>query len=210
MIETMITLGNRKYRVAYEEGQERELAEAVTIFSKEVDTIQTGNPQVRENQLLMMSGLMLAYKFSGQDDQKEKHAAQLRELENELAQAKVQAKASREPDPSMQVEMEKLKRENKALLDSKNAADAHAGKLNDELDELKAATQIQTSLALDTSELDALKKENQEIKAKLQNLQNELDNQAVNESVQAPKNPEDGLASMLGEIVTGLEGLGKK
>lgn len=209
MIETMITLGNRKYRVAYEEGQERELAEAVTIFNTEVETIQNGNPQVRENQLLMMSGLMLAYKFRGNDSDKEKHANQLRELENELAQVKVQAKAAREPDPTMQVELEKLKRENKALLDGKNAADAHAGKLNDELDELKAASLAQPTLPLDTPELDALKEENAGLKAELENLKAEQTSQIQNDSP-APVSAEDNLASMLGEIVTGLEGLGKK
>lgn len=214
MIETMITLGNRKYRVAYEEGQERELAEAVNVFNQEVESIQKSNDQVRENQLLMMSGLMLAYRFTSFENEKSRNNMRIRDMENELAKVKVQAKGIKEPDLELQAVIDDLKRENAALIDARKAADSYAGKLRDQIDEISAQAHSQLKSAQENAttgdELKLARAELDKLSQALKSAQDELASLKSKPTPEPTNSAETSLASMLGEIASGLEGLAKK
>ncbi len=151
----MITLGKRKYRVAYEEGQEQDLERAVNIFDEEMSKIGLGADAVRENQHLMLGGLMLAYRQNEIVDEIEALKVQNRDLENEMVRVRALSKSSLQQDQEQVALVQSLKDENR--------------KLSDEISQFRSD---------ETSSADA-----KELKSELEKLRSELDRMKARESV---------------------------
>ncbi len=95
MPEVTITIGGRDFAVACQEGEEHYLQAAATMLDTEASALAAQIGRLPESRMLLMSGLMLADKTAGMEDQ-------VRELEAKLASQEEELKtlrASPKPEP---------------------------------------------------------------------------------------------------------------
>jgi len=88
MPEVTITIGGRKFEVACQEGEEHYLQAAATMLDTEAQVLLSQIGRLPEDRILLMSGLMLADKTAGVEDQLKETQARIAGLEAELAQIK--------------------------------------------------------------------------------------------------------------------------
>lgn len=69
MPEVKITIGGRDFSVSCQEGEEHYLRSAATMLDAEASAISAQIGRVPEPRMLLMSGLMLADKTAGMEDQ---------------------------------------------------------------------------------------------------------------------------------------------
>jgi len=81
MPEVKITIGGREFEVACQTGEEHYLKSAATYLDAEASVLNTQIGRMPESRMLLMSGLMLADKTAGLDEQ-------VRVLEEKLASQK--------------------------------------------------------------------------------------------------------------------------
>ena len=85
MPEVAINIGDKKYTVTCQPGEESALEAAASLLNDEASFLVSEIGQLSEQKLLLMSGLMLADKMTSQS---EKLAKAERTLEEALAKAK--------------------------------------------------------------------------------------------------------------------------
>ena len=98
MPDVTITIGNREFEVACQDGEEHFLRTAAKMLDTEAQTLVTQIRHLTESRLLLMAGLMLADKTAGIDDNLKIAESRIAELEAQLAEAQGAAKAARMPE----------------------------------------------------------------------------------------------------------------
>ncbi len=98
MPDVKISIGNRDFEVACQEGEEHFLRTAAAMLDTEAQTLASQIRHLTESRMLLMAGLMLADKTAGLDDNLKLAEQRIAELEAELAEAQAAAKAARLPD----------------------------------------------------------------------------------------------------------------
>ena len=93
MPEVNVTIGNRNFALACNEGEEPHLEAAAKLLSAEADTLQAQIGRVTEARMLLMSGLMLADKIKELEWQARASAERVKELEGQLRAAEVRNSA---------------------------------------------------------------------------------------------------------------------
>ncbi len=88
MPDLKITVGDRPYEVACQPGEEQFLQYAADLLNTEAESLISQLGRVPEPRMLLMSGLMLADKTAGFEEQLRLAEARLTELEAELAAAR--------------------------------------------------------------------------------------------------------------------------
>lgn len=94
MPDVKISIGNREFDVACQDGEEHFLRAAATMLDTEAQTLVSQIRHLTEARMLLMAGLMLADKTAGLDDNLKVAEKRIAELEKELAEAKKTAKAA--------------------------------------------------------------------------------------------------------------------
>lgn len=84
MPEVKITIGGRDFSVSCQEGEEHYLRSAATMLDAEASAISAQIGRVPEPRMLLMSGLMLADKTAGMEDQLASANKRLAALEAEF------------------------------------------------------------------------------------------------------------------------------
>ncbi len=95
MPEVNITIGGRDFAVACQEGEEHYLQAAATMLDTEASALAAQIGRLPEARMLLMSGLMLADKTAGMEDQVRELEAKLRSQEEELSTLR----AAPKPEP---------------------------------------------------------------------------------------------------------------
>jgi cell division protein ZapA len=85
MPDVKISIGNRSFDVACQEGEEHFLQAAAAMLDTEAQTLMSQIRHLTENRMLLMAGLMLADKTAGIDDNLKAAEKRIAELEAELA-----------------------------------------------------------------------------------------------------------------------------
>ncbi|SMH57724.1 cell division protein ZapA [Maritimibacter sp. HL-12] len=98
MPDVNITIGNREFEVACQDGEEHFLRAAATMLDTEAQTLVAQIRHLTESRMLLMAGLMLADKTAGIDDNLKLAEKRIAELEAQLAEAQNAAKAARLPE----------------------------------------------------------------------------------------------------------------
>lgn len=98
MPDVKITIGNRDFEVACQEGEEHFLRSAAAMLDIEAKTLVSQIRHLTESRLLLMSGLMLADKTAGLDDTLKVAEARIAELEAALAAAQASGGEGTVPD----------------------------------------------------------------------------------------------------------------
>ena len=98
MPDVNITIGNREFEVACQDGEEHFLRAAATMLDTEAQTLVAQIRHLTESRMLLMAGLMLADKTAGIDDNLKLAEKRIAELEAQLAEAQAAAKAPRLPE----------------------------------------------------------------------------------------------------------------
>ena len=93
MPEVNVTIGNRNFALACNEGEEPHLEAAAKLLSAEADTLQAQIGRVTEARMLLMSGLMLADKIKELEWQARASAERVKEMEGQLRAAEVRNSA---------------------------------------------------------------------------------------------------------------------
>lgn len=93
MPEVNVTIGNRNFALACNEGEEPHLEAAAKLLSAEADTLQAQIGRVTEARMLLMSGLMLADKIKELEWEARASAERVKELEGHLRAAEVRTAA---------------------------------------------------------------------------------------------------------------------
>ncbi|PID36556.1 MAG: cell division protein ZapA [Rhodobacterales bacterium] len=88
MPEVTITIGNRDFEVACQEGEEHFLRTAAEMLDTEAQALADQMRHLTESRMLLMAGLMLADKTAGIDDKFQIAQKQIAALEAELAETK--------------------------------------------------------------------------------------------------------------------------
>lgn len=96
MPDVKISIGGRDFDVACQEGEEHFLQSAAAMLDVEAQTLVSQIRHLTESRMLLMSGLMLADKTAGLDDQLKLAEQKIAELEAALVQA--QAAATQAPE----------------------------------------------------------------------------------------------------------------
>ena len=96
MPEVTVQIGGRSFSVACQDGEEHFLLAAANILDGEARALIEQSGRLQESRLLLMSGLMLADKHAGLEDQ-------LKSLEDKIAQQEawieeLEAQAKKEPE----------------------------------------------------------------------------------------------------------------
>ena len=91
MPDVKIKIGDREFDVACQEGEEHFLRSAAAMLDAEAQTLVTQIRHLTESRLLLMSGLMLADKTAGIDDNLKLAEQRIGELEARLAEAEARA-----------------------------------------------------------------------------------------------------------------------
>ena len=99
MPEIKITIGERPFTVACQEGEEHFLQSAAGMLDQEAMSLKDQIGRLPESRMLLMAGLMLADKTAGTEDR-------VRELEDKIAQqeAWIEELQTRAPEASETVE----------------------------------------------------------------------------------------------------------
>ena len=84
MPEVTITIGGRDFAVACQEGEEHYLHSAAAMLDAEASALAAQIGRLPEPRMLLMSGLMLADKTAGMEDQVREFEAKLAAQEAEL------------------------------------------------------------------------------------------------------------------------------
>ena len=87
MPEVNVTIGNRSFALACNEGEEPHLEAAAKLLNAEADTLQAQIGRVTESRMLLMSGLMLADKVKEIEWQARAKDERVKELEGLLRAA---------------------------------------------------------------------------------------------------------------------------
>jgi cell division protein ZapA len=87
MPEVNVTIGNRSFALACNEGEEPHLEAAAKLLNAEADTLQAQIGRVTESRMLLMSGLMLADKVKEIEWQARAKDERVKELEGQLRAA---------------------------------------------------------------------------------------------------------------------------
>ncbi len=87
MPDVKITIGNRDFEVACQEGEEHFLKSAAAMLNAEAQTLMSQIRHLTESRLLLMAGLMLADKTAGIDDTLKIAERRIAELEAQLGGA---------------------------------------------------------------------------------------------------------------------------
>jgi cell division protein ZapA len=98
MPDVKITIGTRDFDVACQEGEEHFLRSAAAMLDAEAQTLASQIRHLTESRMLLMSGLMLADKTAGLDDQLKLAEARIGELEAALAEAQAAGTGDAVPD----------------------------------------------------------------------------------------------------------------
>jgi cell division protein ZapA len=98
MPDVKITIGNREFEVACQDGEEHFLRAAATMLDTEAQTLMSQIRHLTESRMLLMAGLMLADKTAGIDDNLKLAEKRIGELEAQLAEAQAAAQAARLPE----------------------------------------------------------------------------------------------------------------
>ncbi len=85
MPEVTITIGGRDFAVACQEGEEHYLQAAANMLDTEASALAAQIGRLPESRMLLMSGLMLADKTAGMEDQVRELEAKLAAQEEELS-----------------------------------------------------------------------------------------------------------------------------
>ena len=96
MPEVMITIGGREFAVACQEGEEHYLQAAATMLDTEASALAAQIGRLPESRMLLMSGLMLADKTAGMEDQVRELEAKLASQEEELTTLRAAPRAEPE------------------------------------------------------------------------------------------------------------------
>ncbi len=96
MPEVEIKIGGREFSVACQEGEEHYLKSAAALLDAEASALTAQIGRLPEPRLLLMSGLMLADKTAGMEDQLRTAEAKLASMEAELET--LRGAASPEPE----------------------------------------------------------------------------------------------------------------
>lgn len=91
MPDVSITIGNRDFDVACQEGEEHFLQSAAKMLDAEAQTLLGQIRHLTESRMLLMAGLMLADKTAGADDQLKIAEQRIAELETALEAAQAAA-----------------------------------------------------------------------------------------------------------------------
>ncbi|MEJ1998560.1 MAG: cell division protein ZapA [Maritimibacter sp.] len=84
MPDVKITIGNRDFEVACQEGEEHFLQSAAEMLNTEAQTLMSQIRHLTESRLLLMSGLMLADKTAGMEDNLKIAEKRIADLEAQL------------------------------------------------------------------------------------------------------------------------------
>ncbi|MBW0157827.1 cell division protein ZapA [Sedimentimonas flavescens] len=88
MPEMKVTIGGREFDVACQPGEEHFLSAAASLLDAEASVLINQIGRMPEARMLLMSGLMLADKTAGVEDQLRAALARVAELEVEIAEAR--------------------------------------------------------------------------------------------------------------------------
>lgn len=88
MPEMKVTIGGREFDVACQPGEEHFLSAAASLLDAEASVLINQIGRMPEARMLLMSGLMLADKTAGVEDQLRVALARVAELEVEIAEAR--------------------------------------------------------------------------------------------------------------------------
>ena len=88
MPEMKVTIGGRDFDVACQPGEEHFLSAAASLLDAEASVLISQIGRMPEARMLLMSGLMLADKTAGVEDQLRAALARVAELEAEIAAAR--------------------------------------------------------------------------------------------------------------------------
>lgn len=94
MPEVKITIGDRDFDVACQEGEEHFLHAAAAMLDTEAQSLVRQIRHLTESRMLLMSGLMLADKTAAVDDNLKIAEQKIAELEAKLAEAEARASAA--------------------------------------------------------------------------------------------------------------------
>jgi len=96
MPEVVIHIGGREFAVACQEGEEHYLNSAAEMLDAEASSLAAQIGRLPEARMLLMSGLMLADKTAGMEDQLKVAQDRLAAVEAELEQARSASPAAAE------------------------------------------------------------------------------------------------------------------
>ena len=91
MPDVTVKIGDREFDVACQEGEEHYLRSAAAMLDAEAQTLVTQIRHLTEPRMLLMSGLMLADKTAGLDDNLKLAEQKIAALEARLAEAEAKA-----------------------------------------------------------------------------------------------------------------------
>jgi cell division protein ZapA len=95
MPEVTISIGNREFEVACQEGEEHFLKAAAKMLDTEAQTLLSQIGRMPEARMLLMAGLLLADKAAGADDRVRAMEAQIGHVRAELEAAQEAARTPR-------------------------------------------------------------------------------------------------------------------
>ena len=98
MPDVTITIGDRAFEVACQEGEEHFLRSAAAMLDAEAQTLIAQIRHMTESRMLLMAGLMIADKTAGIDDTLKLAERQIADLERRLADAEARAAGGVAPD----------------------------------------------------------------------------------------------------------------
>lgn len=93
MPEVKITVGNREFEVACQEGEEHFLKSAAAMLNVEAEVMVQSIRHLTESRMLLMAGLMLADKTAALDDDLKRAESKMAEMEAEIARLREGAAA---------------------------------------------------------------------------------------------------------------------
>ena len=91
MPDVTVKIGDREFDVACQEGEEHYLRSAAALLDAEAQNLVSSIRHLTEPRMLLMSGLMLADKTAGLDDNLKLAERRIAELEASLAEATARA-----------------------------------------------------------------------------------------------------------------------
>lgn len=89
MPEVNVSIGNRSFALACNDGEEPHLEAAAKLLNTEAETLQSQIGRVTESRMLLMSGLMLADKIKELEWEARSSIDRVKELEGQLRAAEV-------------------------------------------------------------------------------------------------------------------------
>ena len=101
MPDVTISIGNREFDVACQDGEEHFLNAAAKMLDVEAQVLAGQIRHLTESRMLLMAGLMLADKTAGIDDNLKAAEKRIAELEAALAEANAAAAERNIPDDVM-------------------------------------------------------------------------------------------------------------